>query len=92
MTVGNTEIVGLGGHLVVTVLASYSDDPSLNPAEAYSFFCKYCLKRTKINKKEAVVWPIRKNAEIVRVRMYPRLATLTSPLEPKRTPQWKQKF
>ena len=63
MTVGNTEIVGLGGHLVVSVLASYSDDPSLNPAEAYSFFCKYCLKRTKINKKEAVVGPFLKKAK-----------------------------
>ena len=30
---------GLGG-LVVRVLAFYSDDPSSNPTEAYSFFCK----------------------------------------------------
>ena len=30
--------MGRGGGLVVSVLAIYSDDPSLNPAEAYSFF------------------------------------------------------
>ena len=41
-----------GGGQVVSMLAFYSDDPSLNPAEAYSFLCKNCVwKRTKINKK-----------------------------------------
>ena len=33
---------GVGGQ-VVSVLAFYSDDPSSNPAEAYSFFCKICV-------------------------------------------------
>ena len=37
------------------MLANYSDPLSLNPAEIYSFSVKLCLKRTKINKKEAVV-------------------------------------
>ena len=32
--------MGRGGGLVVSALAFYSDDPSSNPAEAYSFFCK----------------------------------------------------
>ena len=33
------------------VLAFYSDNPSSNPTEACSFFCKsFCLTRTKINK------------------------------------------
>ena len=34
---------GGGGGQVVSVLAFYSDDPSLNPAAAYSFFCKICV-------------------------------------------------
>ena len=41
-------ILGRGGGQVVSVLTSYSDNPSSNPAEAYSFFC---FKGTKINKK-----------------------------------------
>ena len=32
-----------GGGQVVSMLAFYSDDPSLNPAEAYSFLCKNCV-------------------------------------------------
>ena len=43
---------------MVIMLALYSDDPSSNPAEAYSFFCKsVCLKRTKINKIRGRGWP-----------------------------------
>ena len=38
--------------VVVSVLAFYSDDPSLNPDEAYSFFLQNLgLKRKKIYKK-----------------------------------------
>ena len=37
---------------VVSLLAFYSDDMSLIPAEVCSFACKNCLKRTKIDKKE----------------------------------------
>ena len=39
---------------VVSVLASCSDDPSLNPIEIYFLFCVYvrCLKRMKIIKKK----------------------------------------
>ena len=36
---------------MVSVLAFYSDGPSSNPAEAYSFSLILCLKRMKINKK-----------------------------------------
>ena len=32
-----------GGGEVVSVLAFYSDDPSSNPAEANSYFCKICV-------------------------------------------------
>ena len=45
--------LGSGGGLVVSVLAFYSDDPSLIPAEVYIFSVKLLLKSTKINKKEA---------------------------------------
>ena len=46
--------LGRGGGQVVSVFAFYSDDPSLSPAEAYSFFCNnLCLKRTKIGRG----WP-----------------------------------
>ena len=31
-----------GGH-VVSVLAFYFNNPSSNPAEAYSFLCKICV-------------------------------------------------
>ena len=34
--------MGRGGGQVVSVLTFYSDDLSLNPAEAYSYFCKIC--------------------------------------------------
>ena len=52
---------GSGGQ-VVSVLAFYSDDPSSNPAEVYNFSVKLLLKRTKINKKEAVVGPFKKKS------------------------------
>ena len=42
---------GRGGGLVVSVLAFYSNDPSLIPAEVYNFSVKLLVKRTKINKK-----------------------------------------
>ena len=45
---------------MVSVLAFYSDDPSLNSAEAYSFSVKFVFEKTKINKKEARVGPFKK--------------------------------
>ena len=37
---------------MVSVLAFYSDDQSSNPAESLQVFSvKFCLKRTKMNKK-----------------------------------------
>ena len=42
---------GSGGGLVVSVLAFYSDNPSLNPAGYLNFL----YEKTKINKKEAMV-------------------------------------
>ena len=49
--------LGRGGGQVVSMLALYSDDLSSNPAEVLDFSVELCLKRTKINKKEAGVGP-----------------------------------
>ena len=35
--------LGRGGGQVVSVLNFYSDDPSSNPADVYSFFFKICV-------------------------------------------------
>ena len=35
--------MGRGGGQVVSMLGFYSDNPSLNPSEAYSFFCQICV-------------------------------------------------
>ena len=51
---------------MVSVLAFYSDDPSLNPAEVYNFSVKLLLKITKINKKEAGVGKFKKNKQMFR--------------------------
>ena len=54
-------IQGRGGGQVVSVLTFYSDDPSLNPAEAYSFFLLKCVLEKNENKqKEAGVGPFLK--------------------------------
>ena len=41
----NLDIGGGGGNggQMVSVLTFYSDDPSSNPADAYSFFCEICV-------------------------------------------------
>ena len=48
--------VGRGGGQVVSRLAFYSDDPSSNPAEAYTFFLQnLCLERWKNKKMPGLV-------------------------------------
>ena len=47
-------IGGRGGGQVVSILAFYSDDPSSNPAEAYSFFCKLVFEKNKNKQKDRV--------------------------------------
>ena len=48
--------MGRGGGQVVSVLAFYSDNPSLNPAEAYSsYFCKILFEKNENKQKDAVV-------------------------------------
>ena len=41
-----------GGHVVI-MLAFYSNNPSSNPAEAYSFYVKIVFKKKKNKQKEA---------------------------------------
>ena len=45
--------VGRGGRQVVSVVAFYSDEPSSNPVEAYSFFCKMVFEKNENKQKEA---------------------------------------
>ena len=47
-----------GGGQVVSVLVFYSANLSSNPADVYSFFCKICVEKTKMNKKRKKSWPI----------------------------------
>ena len=44
---------------VVSVLSFYSDDPSTNPADAYSFSVNFVFERNE-NKKETGVGPLKK--------------------------------
>ena len=49
---------GRGGGQVVSVLAFYSDDPSLNPADAYSFSVQIVFEKNENKPKRGRVWPI----------------------------------
>ena len=49
--------MGSGGGQMVSVFAFYSDNPGSNPAEAYSFFCKFVFVKNKNKQKEAWVGP-----------------------------------
>ena len=49
------------GGQVVSMLAFYSDDPSLNPADVNNFSVKFVTERTKINIKQAWVGQLTKN-------------------------------
>ena len=46
-----------GGGQVVSVFAFYSNDPSSNPAEAYSFSVKFSFEKNKNKQKESRVGP-----------------------------------
>ena len=45
---------------MVSVLAVYYNDPSSNPAEAYSFSVKFVLEDNENEQKEAEVGPFKK--------------------------------
>ena len=49
---------GCGGGQVVSVIAFYSNDRSLNPAEAYNFFCKIVFETNKNKQKRGRVDPL----------------------------------
>ena len=54
-------MLGRGGGQVVSMLAFYSDDPSLNLAVVYSFSVKIVFEKNKNKQKEAGVGPFKKN-------------------------------
>ena len=45
---------------MVSVLAFYSDDPSSNPADAYSFSVKFVYEKNENKQKEARIGPFLK--------------------------------
>ena len=49
---------GCGGGQVVSVIAFYSNDRSLNSAEAYNFFCKIVFETNKNKQKRGRVDPL----------------------------------
>ena len=51
----NIECKDRGGGQVVSVLAFYSDDPSSNPAEAYSFSVNFVFEKNQNKQKEGGV-------------------------------------
>ena len=53
-------MLGRGGGQVVSMLAFYSDDPSLNLAVVYSFSVKIVFEKNKNKQKEAGVGPFKK--------------------------------
>ena len=42
------------------MLAFYSDDPSSNPADVYSFSVKFVFEKNENKQKESVVGPFKK--------------------------------
>ena len=53
-------MAGRGSGEVVSVLSFYSEYPSFNPAEVYSFIMYCCVKRIEINTKRGREMPIKK--------------------------------
>ena len=48
---------------MIGVLAFFSDNPSLNPADAYSFYVKFVYEKNEIKQKVAGVGPFKKVLE-----------------------------
>ena len=59
------------GGQVVSVLAFYSDDPSSNHAEAYSFFCNIVFEKNKNKQKRGRGW-----STFLKKYLYGQLANL----------------
>ena len=81
--------MGCGGGQVVSVLAFYSNNPSSNPAEAYSFSVKFLFeKEQKQNKKRpGLVHFFKKNLRN-KARAFAQLAMSLLP-KPKENTEWK---
>ena len=58
-----------GGCEVVSVLAFLSDNPSSNPAEAYSFSLKFVLGKNENKQKEPGFAHFEKNCEVIRLQI-----------------------
>ena len=54
-----------GGGQVVSILVFYSDNPSSNPGEGYSFSEKIVFKKTNINKKRPMLVDFLKKLQII---------------------------
>ena len=65
--------LGRGGGQVLSMLAFYSNNPNLNPAEVYNFSLQLDLNRTKIDKRGRSwpIWNVFKvsHADFVRIMM-----------------------
>ena len=48
---------------MVSVLAFFCDNPSLNPAVAYSFFVKFVFEKNENKQKDAGVGPFKKDTD-----------------------------
>ena len=56
--IANESFMGSGGGQMVRELAIYSNDPSLNPADAYSFSIKFVFEKNRNKQKIGRGWPI----------------------------------
>ena len=72
--------VGRGGGQVVSVLAFYSKDPSLYPAEAYSFFCNIVFEKNENKQKRGRGWPTFKKLLHLKIMTARPLYSLCIPL------------
>ena len=57
-------LMGRGGGQVVSVITYFSDDPSSDPGEVYSFYSVKCLKQTNVSEKEAGMAHLKKSVEL----------------------------
>ena len=66
-----------GGGQVVSMLAFYSDNPSSNPAEAYSFFCKIVFEKVENKQKRPGLAHVLKTdaSHLFESRLYSYLGT-----------------
>ena len=61
--------MGRGGAQVVSMFAFYSNNPSSNPTEAESFFCKFVFEKNRNKQKDAGVGPFKKLFMILTSRL-----------------------